>query len=106
MRPQTTHEDKDAVHIVMELCAGGELFDSIVEAGNFSERKAAQVFRKMVEVVHHCQELGVMHRDLKVQARCDGKACRPGHRSGLPIAHPRSTSATPVRATRSPRTSS
>ena len=62
---QTTHEDKDSAHIVMELCAGGELFDSIVEAGNFSERKAAQVFQKMVEVVHHCQELGVMHRDLK-----------------------------------------
>lgn len=52
------------MHIVMELCAGGELFDSIVEAGNFSECKAAHVFRKMVEVVHHCQELGVMHRDL------------------------------------------
>lgn len=53
------------MHIVMDLCAGGELFDSIVEAGNFSEKKAAQVFRKMVEVVHHCHELGVMHRDLK-----------------------------------------
>jgi serine/threonine protein kinase len=62
---QTTHEDRESVHIVMELCAGGELFDSIVEAGNFSEKKAAQVFRKMVETVHHCQELGVMHRDLK-----------------------------------------
>ncbi|KAG1670697.1 hypothetical protein FOA52_010973 [Chlamydomonas sp. UWO 241] len=62
---KTTHEDRDSVHICMELCAGGELFDSIVEAGNFSEKKAAQVFRKMVEVVHHCQELGVMHRDLK-----------------------------------------
>ena len=49
----------------MELCAGGELFDSIVEAGCFTERKAAQVFRKMVEVVNHCHELGVMHRDLK-----------------------------------------
>lgn len=24
-----------------------------------------QVFKKMVEVVHHCHELGVMHRDLK-----------------------------------------
>lgn len=24
-----------------------------------------QVFRKMVEVVNHCHELGVMHRDLK-----------------------------------------
>lgn len=53
------------MHIAMELCGGGELFDSIVEAGNFSERKAAEVFRKMVEVVHHCQQLGVMHRDLK-----------------------------------------
>lgn len=61
----STHEDREAVHIVMELCAGGELFDSIVESGNFSEKKAAQVFRKMVHVVHHCQELGVMHRDLK-----------------------------------------
>jgi hypothetical protein len=40
---QSTHEDKDFVHLAMELCAGGELFDSIVEAGNFSEKKAAKV---------------------------------------------------------------
>lgn len=33
---QSTHEDRDYVHIAMELCAGGELFDSIVEAGNFT----------------------------------------------------------------------
>lgn len=62
---QSTHEDKEFVHIAMELCAGGELFDSIVEAGNFTEKKAALIFRKMVEVVNHCHELGVMHRDLK-----------------------------------------
>mmetsp|Transcript_9123 Transcript_9123/g.15943 ORF Transcript_9123/g.15943 Transcript_9123/m.15943 type:complete len:479 (-) Transcript_9123:616-2052(-) len=62
---KSTYEDKDSVHLVMELCAGGELFDSIVESGNFSEKKAAAVFKKMVEVVHHCHELGVMHRDLK-----------------------------------------
>jgi calcium-dependent protein kinase len=62
---QSTHEDKDYVHIVMELCEGGELFDSIVQAGNFSEKKAAIFFRKMVEVLNHCHELGVMHRDLK-----------------------------------------
>lgn len=61
----STHEDKDYIHIVMELCEGGELFDSIVEAGNFSEKKAAMIFRRMVEVVNHCHELGVMHRDLK-----------------------------------------
>lgn len=62
---KNTHEDKEHVHIAMELCAGGELFDSIVEAGSFTEKKAALIFRKMVEVVNHCHELGVMHRDLK-----------------------------------------
>jgi hypothetical protein len=40
---QSTYEDKDSVHLVMEVCGGGELFDSIVESGNFSEKKAAQV---------------------------------------------------------------
>ena len=62
---KSTHEDGDAVHLVMELCAGGELFDSIVAAGSFSEAKAAAIFRRMVEVVSHCHQLGVMHRDLK-----------------------------------------
>ena len=44
---------------------GGELFDSIVQSGSYSERKAAGCFRKMVDMLHHCHELGVMHRDLK-----------------------------------------
>jgi serine/threonine protein kinase len=62
---QATYEDKNFVHIIMELCVGGELFDSIVESGSYSERKAAGCFRKMVDMLHHCHELGVMHRDLK-----------------------------------------
>jgi serine/threonine protein kinase len=62
---RSTHEDPSAVHLVMDLCRGGELFDAIVQAGSFSERKAAAVFRVMVETLHHCHELGVMHRDLK-----------------------------------------
>eukprot|EP01026_Neomeris_dumetosa_P077859 TRINITY_DN840_c0_g1_i1.p1 TRINITY_DN840_c0_g1~~TRINITY_DN840_c0_g1_i1.p1 ORF type:complete len:408 (-),score=64.15 TRINITY_DN840_c0_g1_i1:368-1591(-) len=60
-----TFEDKHFVHIVMELCEGGELFDSIVESGMYSEKKAATVFKSMVDMIHHCHELGVMHRDLK-----------------------------------------
>lgn len=62
---QATFEDKNFVHIVMELCVGGELFDSIVESGSYTEAKAAACFRKMVDMLHHCHELGVMHRDLK-----------------------------------------
>lgn len=62
---QATYEDRNFVHIVMEVCDGGELFDSIVEQGCYTEQKAAGVFRKMVDMLHHCHELGVMHRDLK-----------------------------------------
>ncbi|KAL8545151.1 hypothetical protein ACS0TY_005372 [Phlomoides rotata] len=60
-----TYEDDSAVHIVMELCEGGELFDRIVARGHYTERAAAQVMKTIVEVVQMCHQQGVMHRDLK-----------------------------------------
>lgn len=60
-----TYEDDNAVHIVMELCEGGELFDRIVARGHYTERAAAAVMRTIVEVVQACHKHGVMHRDLK-----------------------------------------
>ncbi|XVF76050.1 hypothetical protein PTKIN_Ptkin13bG0235500 [Pterospermum kingtungense] len=59
------YEDNVAVHVVMELCAGGELFDRIVKRGHYSERKAAELARTIVGVVEACHSMGVMHRDLK-----------------------------------------
>ncbi|XP_028777685.1 calcium-dependent protein kinase 1-like [Neltuma alba] len=59
------YEDPVAVHVVMELCAGGELFDRIVERGHYTERKAAKLARTIVSVIEACHSLGVMHRDLK-----------------------------------------
>ncbi|EEE61563.1 hypothetical protein OsJ_15923 [Oryza sativa Japonica Group] len=59
------YEDQLYVHIVMELCAGGELFDRIIQRGHYSERKAAELTRIIVGVVEACHSLGVMHRDLK-----------------------------------------
>jgi calcium-dependent protein kinase len=59
------YEDAIAVHVVMELCAGGELFDRIIQHGHYTERKAAQLTRTIVGVVETCHSLGVMHRDLK-----------------------------------------
>ncbi|ESQ41958.1 hypothetical protein EUTSA_v10013210mg [Eutrema salsugineum] len=58
-------EDDDAVHIVMELCEGGELFDRIVARGHYTERAAAAVMKTILEVVQICHKNGVMHRDLK-----------------------------------------
>lgn len=58
-------EDPMAVHVVMEICAGGELFDRIIKRGHYTERKAAELTRTIVGVVETCHSLGVMHRDLK-----------------------------------------
>lgn len=59
------YEDRNAVYLVMELCAGGELFDRILKRGFYSEKCAAEVFREVVRLICQCHGLGVMHRDLK-----------------------------------------
>jgi calcium-dependent protein kinase len=45
------YEDDNAVHLVMEFCEGGELFDRIVARGHYNERAAANIARTIVEVV-------------------------------------------------------
>ncbi|XP_024529122.1 calcium-dependent protein kinase 2 [Selaginella moellendorffii] len=62
---KAVYEDKQSVHLVMELCAGGELFDRIVSRGHYTEKAAAAVFRTIVRIVQHCHATGVIHRDLK-----------------------------------------
>ncbi|CAO2842545.1 unnamed protein product [Amaranthus hypochondriacus] len=59
------YEDRQSVHVVMELCAGGELFDRIIAQGHYSERAAASICRQIVKVVQICNFMGVLHRDLK-----------------------------------------
>ena len=58
-------EDAKAIHIVMDVCKGGELFDKIIERGHYTEKDAAAMCRTMLRVIHHMHTLGVMHRDLK-----------------------------------------
>ncbi|PSS12130.1 Calcium-dependent protein kinase [Actinidia chinensis var. chinensis] len=59
------YEDSLYVHIVMELCGGGQLFDQIIRRGRYSEREAAELTKIIIGVVEACHSLGVMHRDLK-----------------------------------------
>ncbi|CAI5459038.1 unnamed protein product [Closterium sp. Yama58-4] len=56
-----------AVHLVMELCNGGDLFDFIQSApkGRLTEQQAASVMRQLLGALHHCHSLGVLHRDVK-----------------------------------------
>nr|XP_043638551.1 calcium-dependent protein kinase 26-like [Erigeron canadensis] len=59
------YENALYVHIVMERCNGGELFDRIIQRGHYSERTAAELTKIIIGVVEACHSLGVMHRDLK-----------------------------------------
>jgi len=53
------------IYMVMEYVSGGELFDHIVNRGNYSERDAAFVVRQIIEAVAYLHSHNIAHRDLK-----------------------------------------
>ncbi|CAI5465114.1 unnamed protein product [Closterium sp. Yama58-4] len=62
---QEVFEDDKAIHLVMELCAGGDLFDRIKSLGQIPEADAALVVKQLLEALLHCRSLGILHRDIK-----------------------------------------
>mmetsp|Transcript_14126 Transcript_14126/g.28819 ORF Transcript_14126/g.28819 Transcript_14126/m.28819 type:complete len:529 (+) Transcript_14126:113-1699(+) len=65
------HEDQKYLHLITELCTGGELFDRIIEKtqsdeGHFSERDAANLVKCILDAIAYCHDVkGIVHRDLK-----------------------------------------
>ncbi|PQQ14274.1 hypothetical protein Pyn_19584 [Prunus yedoensis var. nudiflora] len=62
---KAVYEEENYVHLLMELCAGGELFHRLEKQGRFSETDAQVLFRHLMQVVKYCHGNGVVHRDLK-----------------------------------------
>jgi len=60
-----TFEDQRNIYLVMELCAGGELFDKILEAGCFGEVEAAILMQQIFRALYYLHERNIVHRDLK-----------------------------------------
>jgi calcium/calmodulin-dependent protein kinase I len=58
-------EDDDYFFLVLELVEGLELFDKIVDRGNYSEKDAANIVKQILEAVKYLHEEGIVHRDLK-----------------------------------------
>merc|ERR1719220_2049993 len=58
-------EDHRNIYLVMELVAGGELFDRIIEAGHFTEQQAAILMQQIIRAIYYMHESHVCHRDLK-----------------------------------------
>lgn len=66
------YEDERYLHLVTELCTGGELFDRIIdkfesEEGHYAEFEAAKLIRDVVDAIKYCHTRGIVHRDLKVR---------------------------------------
>jgi len=60
-------EDKRYMYMVMEFCQGGELFDRLLEVGNFSENQAAIIMQQIFRGVYYLHTMKIVHRDLKIE---------------------------------------
>jgi serine/threonine protein kinase len=66
------YEDYEYVHLVTDLCQGGELFDRIIErssedngAACFSEDEAARIMTQILHAVSYMHRHNIVHRDIK-----------------------------------------
>lgn len=65
------YEDDNYLHLVTELCTGGELYDKVIEKaesdeGHFVEQDAACLIRDILGAIRYIHdELHIVHRDLK-----------------------------------------
>lgn len=58
-------EDPTGVHLILELCSGGELFDRIVAQSKYTEVEAAAVVRQIAGGLAALHQADIIHRDLK-----------------------------------------
>lgn len=60
-------EDNACVHLILELCVGGELYQRQSEAGRFSERQAKGLLKQMLKAIVYIHKHCIVHRDLKLE---------------------------------------
>ncbi|XP_033825194.1 caM kinase-like vesicle-associated, like [Periophthalmus magnuspinnatus] len=62
-----TYETRKEYFIIQELATGGDVFDWILDQGNYTERDASNVIRQVLEAVAYLHSLNIVHRNLKLE---------------------------------------
>lgn len=60
-----TYEDQLYLHLVMELCTGGDVCDRIIAKGYLSEQESATIMKQLLSAVNYLHLNNITHRDLK-----------------------------------------
>lgn len=66
---------ESSIYLVSELCAGGELYDYLVECGRLAEHEARRIIGQLLLALGYCHAQGVCHRDLKLENVLLNEAC-------------------------------
>ncbi|KAJ0243219.1 Protein kinase domain-containing protein [Hirschfeldia incana] len=62
---KSVYEDSEFIHIVMELCEGGELSSRIEASCYYSEKDSAGILKSIVNALQTCHSMDVIHHDVK-----------------------------------------
>mmetsp|Transcript_8033 Transcript_8033/g.17411 ORF Transcript_8033/g.17411 Transcript_8033/m.17411 type:complete len:565 (+) Transcript_8033:125-1819(+) len=65
-----TYEQGRFMFFVMEYCAGGEVFERIMDQGRISEQTSADIVRQVVAALVYAHSRGIAHRDMKPENIC------------------------------------
>lgn len=58
-------QDGEYIHIIMEQCKGGDLFDITVDK-KLSERRVRKIVGSLLDAMVYLHDRDIVHRDLKV----------------------------------------
>lgn len=61
-----TFETEKHIIFVMELCSGGDLLNYVRKRRKLSEDYAKVIYKQILEALHYCHKLNILHRDIKL----------------------------------------